>query len=80
MLEGGGAEGAFAPPPEFGGSEKRIERETGNLLIRAPPESKSERSFWMISMSFPASGQNTVQRKVKNIIFRKEYLYLVSGS
>ena len=32
-----GAEGALAPP-EFGGSEKRTERETDNLLlIQAPP-------------------------------------------
>ena len=36
----GGAEGALAPP-EFGGSEKRTERETDNLLLLAPPESKS---------------------------------------
>ena len=32
----GGAEGALAPP-EFGGSE----RETDNILLLAPPESKS---------------------------------------
>ena len=36
----GGAEGALAPP-EFGGSERRTERETDNLLLLAPPESKS---------------------------------------
>ena len=36
----GGAEGALAPP-EFEGSEKRTERETDNLLLIAPPESKS---------------------------------------
>ena len=36
----GGAEGALAPP-EFGGLEKRTERETDNLLLIAPPESKS---------------------------------------
>ena len=36
----GGAEGALAPP-EFGGSEMRTERETDNLLLLAPPESKS---------------------------------------
>jgi len=36
----GGSEGALAPP-EFGGSEKRTERETDNLLLLAPPESKS---------------------------------------
>ena len=30
-------------PPEFGGSEKRIERETGNLLLRAPLDLKSYR-------------------------------------
>ena len=35
-----GAEGALAPP-EFGGSEKRTERETDNRLLIAPPESKS---------------------------------------
>ena len=34
-----GAEGALVPP-EFGGSEKRTERETDNLLLIAPPESK----------------------------------------
>ena len=39
-LEGGGAEGALASP-EFGGSEKRTEREKDNLLLIAPPESKS---------------------------------------
>ena len=27
---------------QFGGSEKRTERETDNLLLIAPPESKSE--------------------------------------
>ena len=39
----GGAEGAVAPPPEFGGSEKRTEGETNNLLLIAPSphESKS---------------------------------------
>ena len=31
----GGAKGALAPP-EFGGSEKRTERETENLLLIAP--------------------------------------------
>ena len=36
----GGAEGALAPS-EFGGSVKRTERETDNLLLLAPPESKS---------------------------------------
>ena len=36
----GGAEGALVPP-EFGGSERRTERETDNLLLLAPPESKS---------------------------------------
>ena len=36
----GGSEGALAPP-EFGGSGKRTERETDNLLIIAPPETKS---------------------------------------
>ena len=36
----GGAEGALAPP-EFGGSERRTERETDNLLLLAPPELKS---------------------------------------
>ena len=36
----GGSEGALAPP-EFGGSERRTERETDNLLLLAPPESKS---------------------------------------
>ena len=36
----GGAEGAFATP-EFGGSEKRTERETDNLLLIASPDSKS---------------------------------------
>ena len=36
----GGSEGALAPP-EFGGSEKRTEGETDNLLLIAPPESKS---------------------------------------
>ena len=35
-----GAERALAPP-EFGGSEKITERETDNLLLLAPPESKS---------------------------------------
>ena len=33
-------EGALAPA-EFGGSEKRTERETDNLLLIAPSESKS---------------------------------------
>jgi len=36
----GGSEGALAPP-EFGGSDRRTERETDNLLLLAPPESKS---------------------------------------
>ena len=36
----GRAEGALASP-KFGGSEKRTERETDNLLLIAPPESKS---------------------------------------
>ena len=36
----GGSERALASP-EFGGSEKRTERETDNLLLIAPPESKS---------------------------------------
>ena len=36
----GGSEGALAPP-EFGGSEKRTEGETDNVLLIAPPESKS---------------------------------------
>ena len=44
---GGGGEGVFASP-EFGDSEKRTERETDNLLLIAPPESKSKRSPWMI--------------------------------
>ena len=35
-----GAEGALAPP-ELGGSERRTERETDNLLLLALPESKS---------------------------------------
>ena len=39
-LEGGGSEGALAPP-EFWGSEHRRERETDNLLLIAPLESKS---------------------------------------
>ena len=39
-VRGGGAEGALAPL-EFGGSVKRTERETDNLLSLAPPESKS---------------------------------------
>ena len=39
-LERGGW-GGFSPPPEFGGSEKRKERETDNLLLIAPSESKS---------------------------------------
>ena len=41
MLERG-AEEVLAPfaPPEFGGSEKRTEREADNLLLRAPPEIK----------------------------------------
>ena len=38
MLEGGG--GALALP-EFWGSETRTERETEELLLLAPPESKS---------------------------------------
>ena len=37
-LEGGW--GGFSPP-EFGGSEKRTERKTDNLLLIAPSESKS---------------------------------------
>ena len=42
-LEGGGAGGSrgFSPLPKFEGSEKRTERETDNLLLIAPPESKS---------------------------------------
>ena len=36
----GRAEGALATP-EFGSSEKRTERETDNLLLIAPSESKS---------------------------------------
>ena len=42
-LEGGGAEGAIAPP-EFEGSERRTEGETDNPLLIAPSESKSLRS------------------------------------
>ena len=38
-LEGGGAEGALAPP-EFEGSERRTEGETDNPLLIAPSESK----------------------------------------
>ena len=34
-----GAEGALAPP-EFGGLERRTERETDNLLLLAPPRIK----------------------------------------
>ena len=34
-VRGGGAEGALAPP-ELGGSLKRTERETDNLLLIAP--------------------------------------------
>ena len=34
------AEGALVPP-EFGGSVKRTEKETDNLLLIAPSESKS---------------------------------------
>ena len=43
-----GAGGARAPP-EFGGSEKRIEREIDNLLLRAPLDLKSYLRRWLIS-------------------------------
>ena len=39
-VRGWGAEGALAPP-EFGGSEKRTERETENLLLLAPPRNQN---------------------------------------
>ena len=40
-----GAGGARAPP-EFGGSEKRTEREIDNLLLQAPLDLKSYLRRW----------------------------------
>ena len=41
----GGAVGDKAPP-EYGGSEKRIERKIDNLLLRAPLDLKSHLRRW----------------------------------
>ena len=52
----GGSEGALAPP-EFGGSGKRTERETDNLLIIAPPKKQNPNIVPLINHGKDLSSQ-----------------------